>query len=123
MRLRAIVLGALVWSALALAGFTPTIRADLDRTSIQRVIRGGHTAFQRCYEQALARNPAAQGRVTVRFTVEGNGKVGAVTIDSLEIGDPEMDRCLVRVFKRLRFPGARGSRISIAYPLVFRPPP
>lgn len=95
--------------------------ASLDREAVLRVIRSRQTHYQQCYQQALARTPRLTGRLTLRFTVERDGRVSAVR----EVGEPSfpdatMSRCVIDEFRRLRFP-ALPAQIHIIYPLQFAP--
>jgi len=82
------------------------VAGGMNPTEIQRAVRGDFGGFRRCYEAYLTRAPAAEGRVTASFAIEG----GQVT------------RLHVDVDPALRFP-VRPGIVTVVYPISFSPSP
>lgn len=90
----------------------------LSPSQISRVVRSRSGAFRACYESAAARNPGLSGGVTVAFNVATSGSVTARVAKS-SLGNARVESCVLRAFKRLRFPKA-DKPTSANWPLVFR---
>jgi len=77
-------------------------------------------AIKGCYEQGLKRDPALKGKVTIRFTISGTGKVttARATLNELssQVGD-----CIANAFTRFRFPPPEGGEVTFEYPFLFTP--
>jgi outer membrane biosynthesis protein TonB len=88
--------------------------------------------LRQCYESALARRPDLGGKLTLRFTIVGDGDVGGVVEDaeiheSSTIQDEEMETCARESLMTLTFdkPPKGGGYVTVNYPIVFSngPPP
>jgi TonB family protein len=99
----------------------PRVRGSLDRDVILRVFRQRHGQLQNCYELALQRNPALEGRVILNFTIGEQGKVSEARIGTSTLGDHDVEACLVSRLRAWTFPGPQAGSVQIAFPLVFRP--
>ena len=91
----------------------PAIRAPIQAPSTQRDLAA-------CYTSALERDPAAHGRMEVRFTVGHDGQASDVVIARSDL-DAAAGVCVAEVFARLRFPAGLPEPARIVYPLVFQP--
>lgn len=100
----------------------PTAFGTLKKSQITAVIRGeGLPQIERCYEDALEEGPPLAGRIAVRFLIESSGRVGWSCIAESRLS-AEIDRCVLQVFRSLRFPSPRGGGVVyVTYPLVLRP--
>jgi hypothetical protein len=87
---------------------------------IQSFVRAHYRTFRVCYEEALARDAKAQGRVTTRFTIELSGEVRGGCIDEASLRDGELVECVLEGFRDLRFPPPR-ERTTVEYPIMFSP--
>ena len=77
-------------------------------------------AIKGCYEQALKRDPTLQGKVTVRFTISGSGKVSDAKCIVNEL-TPAVGSCIEDAFMRFRFPPPEGGAVTFEYPFMFTP--
>ena len=91
-----------------------------DSKGIRVAMRKRAGAFRHCYERQLQRKPELQGKIALRITLEKDGSVRDVTIDSDSVGDDELTECLIRIIKRIAFPEQSGV-VVFTYPLVFSP--
>jgi TonB family protein len=102
----------------------PTVRGDLDREVIRRVIRQHIGAVRRCYESALRHMPKLAGRVNVQFTIGPTGQVTNATVQSSTLGNTEVEGCIVAAARRFVFPKpAGGGIVMVTYPFVLRTAP
>jgi TonB family protein len=78
--------------------------------------------INRCYESALRREPALEGKVSVRFAVIRTGYVKGVHVVENTTGNASVERCVTRVVSTLRFPRRRtGKSVRFTFPFVFTP--
>jgi len=93
-------------------------KSSLDPAVIRRVLKQHTPAIRTCYDQALARNPALSGRMSLRWTVETDGTVSKAEVQSLPAEDAEFGKCLVGVLRGMQFPRLAGGQVTITYPFV-----
>lgn len=91
----------------------------LDATAIQRVIHQNEGRFRGCYQDGLVKNPALEGRVTVKFAIARDGSVIEAAEDTEDgaLPDAEVRTCVVRAFSALSFPEP-GQMVRVTYPFV-----
>ena len=93
----------------------------LSKEIIQRIVRRHLGQVRVCYEQALVREPTREGKVTVLFVIGTEGGVTSTKVDSSDVGDPDLERCVTDVFDTMAFPKPEGGIVSVRYPLIFTP--
>lgn len=92
----------------------------LSPQEVAKVINRRMGAIKGCYERALRRDPTLKGKVSVRFTVTGAGKVSTARTTLNEL-TPEVGNCIVSAFKRFRFPPPEGGSAVFENPFLFMP--
>jgi TonB family protein len=95
------------------------VDGSLDPKLITKTIRARMAGFKACYENALKRSPNLQGKVTVSFTIDEEGRVSEASVETDTLGDPEVSRCIVGLFKRIRFPKPDEGSVAASFPFVF----
>jgi hypothetical protein len=75
---------------------------------IQQVVRDSYDNFVKCYGEGLGRNPKLEGRVSVRFVIDLDGRVQSSTLEASTLPDDEVARCVVNHMLPLRFPEPDG---------------
>jgi TonB family protein len=93
---------------------------DLSPQEVAKVVNRRIGAIKGCYERALRRNPNLEGKITVRFTISGSGKVSTARTILNELS-PDVGNCIVSAFKRFRFPQPDGGAVTVEYPFLFTP--
>lgn len=87
---------------------------------VAKVVNRRIGAIKGCYEHALKRDPGLRGKITIRFTISGSGKVTTArpTLNQLnaQVGD-----CITAAFGRFRFPPPEGGTVTFEYPFLFSP--
>ena len=92
----------------------------LNPQEVNKVIGRRMGAIKGCYERALRRDPNLKGKLVVRFTISGSGRV--TTARTVENGlTPEVGDCVVSAFKRFRFPQPDGGSLTMESPFMFLP--
>ena len=92
----------------------------LSPAQIARVVNSRYGAYRACYESAAARNPGLQGGVTIAFSIGPGGSVSSASVAGSSLGNPRVESCILRQFRRLKFPQA-DKPTGASYPLSFRP--
>ena len=110
-RSRALVLAAV----LACAHTGP-----LDERAIDRVVRRHEGDIRACYDIGLARVAGLAGTLRLDFTIEPSGATTGARVSESTLEHPEVERCLVDIVGRWRFPESAAST-PVAYPLAFAP--
>ncbi len=98
----------------------PKITGFLDANSIRQTIMRRMGMIKYCYEKVLKKNPQLHGKVVVKFTINAKGRVTKYSIESSTLNNEEVEGCVLRVIRRLRFPPPKeGGEVTVSYPIVF----
>ncbi len=98
------------------------VQGALDPDLVRRVVRAHLMEVRHCYDQTLARDPRAHGRVVVQFLVDGAGKVTSAALAESDVRDTDLGPCVARAVRRWSFPRPDGGgSVLISYPFVFTP--
>lgn len=96
----------------------PLVHGALDKDVIQRIMRRHVSQVRYCYERALQQDPSLTGKLKVKFVIGPDGKVTSAA--ALQPFQAEVDRCVLSVIRRLRFPSPQGGGVVIVnYPYLF----
>ena len=99
----------------------PIVSGSLDMETIRRIIRQHQAEYKYCYEKQLNVKRDLAGKISVKFTISGNGSVIAAMVVETTMGDRETETCLVDKIRRWVFPEPKGGGIVIVtYPFVFK---
>lgn len=79
--------------------------------------RGGMS--RSCYNTALRRNAALEGKMTVGVRISPNGSVCGASVSNNSLGDPSVASCVLAKFRSAKFPAPQGGCIDTAVPLNF----
>jgi hypothetical protein len=88
---------------------------------IQATVRASFAGIRTCYEQGLRASPSLQGRITIKFVIDLEGRVTSTVDAGSDLPDREIVQCVADAFKKLRFPKPEGGIVTVVYPLVFNP--
>ena len=97
------------------------VSGRLDPAHIQRVVRSNYGGFRRCYESGLARYPALEGRVQVRFVIGRDGRVQDAKSVGSTMPDQHVVNCVVSKYYGLTFSPPEGGIVIVVYPIMFAP--
>ncbi len=95
--------------------------SGLSNAAIQRVIMSRYGSFRACYESAATRNPKLRGGVSVSFRISPSGGVSSASIASSTLANARVEGCMLRTFKRLRFPKSDKGKALATFPFSFKP--
>jgi hypothetical protein len=98
-----------------------TVSGRLSTDVVQRIIRQNLGRFRMCYDQARARAPKLEGRVTLRFVIGRDGSVTNVSDGGSDVNDASFVVCVKAAYSGLSFPQPEGGIVTVVSPLLFRP--
>jgi TonB family protein len=95
--------------------------ANRDIEAINGVIRQKMGAIQFCFKKELRRDPNLSGKITVKFTVEANGRVSNASVKDSNLKSPSLEQCLLKTVSMLMFKPIAESEgsMTVTYPFVF----
>lgn len=100
----------------------PTVTGLLSPEAIRRVVLRNLGQVNHCYEQGLATNPNAAGRVVVRFVIGGTGSVLNSSPTENSLGVPSVGDCVANAVRRWQFPAPEGGGVvTVNYPFNLQP--
>jgi len=77
--------------------------------------------FKFCYERELSKNPNLYGKISINFTIDGSGRVSEATTIQTTMNNANVEECLLRVIRRIRFPQPKGGgEVIVTYPFLFQ---
>jgi hypothetical protein len=89
---------------------------------IQIVFDRYKASFYRLYNRELRNNPALQGQMVLRLTIEPDGSVSACTLQSTDMDAPALASQVVNRVKTINFGAKDGVQaVTIVYPIDFLP--
>ncbi len=95
------------------------IEGGLDRNVIANIIRRYLPQIRHCYEQQLVHKPNLRGKVTVAFTIAGNGSVKSSRVHETSLKDSETEGCMLSKILGWKFPKPRGGgTVTVKYPFI-----
>ena len=98
-----------------------TVKGDLDKDIIRRIVRAHINEVRHCYNQGLVRDKNLKGRVAIEFVINANGKVGKSEVASQSVTKP-VANCIAKAVKRWLFPKPKGGgKVTVVYPFVLEP--
>ncbi len=98
----------------------PIMIGNVDKATVDRIVKQHLTQIRTCYERELSRNPNLSGKVTVKFVIAKDGSVSMSSSAHSTLRSPVAEDCVHGHFRRMRFPPPRGGGIAmIRYPLIF----
>lgn len=89
------------------------------QASVQKIITDHQKEFYSCYQNSLKSRPQLQGRVTLQFELDSQGKILRSEIIRTSLQDPKTELCIIDQLKRLKFPGA-PTGLTLVVEHVFR---
>jgi hypothetical protein len=93
---------------------------NVDANQVARIIRGQLGGIRSCYERALRNNPTLSGRLEVRFTIGGAGRITSISSSGLS-ASPDVGTCVEQRIRGLVFPRPEGGAVEFSFPFTFTP--
>jgi len=108
---------------LGLATADAKVLGSIDPELIRRVIREHASQVRYCYEQQLALNPRLEGKVSIRWQIDSQGRASQTVVERGEttLASEEVHRCIMSRIVTWDFPRPKGGGIAIVkYPWILR---
>lgn len=97
----------------------PAASGGLSAEQIQRVVRQNASAIRYCYETQVQRRPNLRGQISIGFTISQSGSVASARVANSSMGSPDVEGCIVRVWRRMRFPASDSGDSRGTFPFNF----
>lgn len=96
--------------------------ASLDKDTVRRVFRRHQAQIKYCYERQLEKDRRLHGRLVLKLTIDGNGRVSAAEIGESELANEALHACITDAARKWEFPVVGDHEVyTIAYPYAFEP--
>lgn len=93
----------------------------LDREEIANYIRTQLGQILYCYERQLSANKELFGKVSVKFTISGSGKVETQAVSDTTLKNTTVEGCMLNKIASWKFPAPRGgTKVIVTYPFLFK---
>jgi hypothetical protein len=94
-----------------------SVKGDLPRPEVERLVRGHLAAFRACYASELEKDPRLKGRMVLELTVEPTGAVSLADVKTSTLSSAA-DLCVGRAARDLHFRSRPGAPpVIITFPL------
>lgn len=92
----------------------------LDPAGVQNALARTMPAASQCYHEASRRQPYLGGSMSMKFIVQRDGSVKKLQLLSSDVGNYEVERCVLQKLGATRFEQPRGgAEAEFTYPLTF----
>jgi len=88
---------------------------------IQIVFDRNKGAIYSLYNRALRKDPGLQGKMVISLTISASGKITHIKLVSSELGDPVLEKKLLRRIKMFNFGAKQVEDVTVTYPIDFLP--
>jgi TonB family protein len=97
------------------------VSGSVDRDAVAEAIYAHKDEFRLCYEREInAERPKMTGQVGTSFVIGSSGRVTQAGIESSSIRNANVERCVLKVLKRIQFPIVRGDGVvEVHFPFKF----
>jgi len=93
----------------------------LETEDVEVALEGHLDEVRDCYQRAGRAQRYAQGKVVLRFLIGGSGRADDVLVVESNLGNYDVERCLVDVGRRIAFKAPEGHKATtFDYPVEFR---
>ncbi len=89
--------------------------------SVRKVFDRNKGSIFSIYNRALRKDPALQGKVTIKLVIEPSGAVSSVKLVSSELNNPGLESKLIARIKLVNFGAEDVSRTTVNYSFDFLP--
>jgi hypothetical protein len=98
------------------------VLGSIDAALIDAAIKRKLSAIRYCYSRELQRQPDLHGKVSVKFTIAGDGAVASAGVKTSSLGNDRASQCVVDQVRSIRFPEPKGGgTVIVSYPFLFSP--
>lgn len=88
---------------------------------IRKVMDRNKGSIFAIYNRALRRNPALEGKVTVKIVINPNGQVANISLVSSQLDDPDLEKKLMSRIRLINFGAGSVTKTTLNYSFDFLP--
>jgi|GEM_PF-3776900 hypothetical protein len=91
---------------------------------VMKTISRNFTSLKSCYKAGLKKNGKMEGKVVMGWDLDAEGRVVKATVDNSQLGNKEVEACMVQRFSEWDFPAAakiKNSQGRMTYTFTFTP--
>ncbi|MSP92255.1 MAG: AgmX/PglI C-terminal domain-containing protein [Myxococcales bacterium] len=92
-----------------------------DKGDIAKNVRARASALRACYEVQLLTKPDLSGKLTMQWTITGEGTVANAKLVNDTMSNDQVSDCVMRAIQRIRFLKPEAGICVIQWPFVFSP--
>ena len=92
-----------------------------DLASIRKMLDANKGAVYSLYRRALREDPALQGKVTMKLTIEPDGSISDISIVNSELNNPDLENKLLARVAMINFGAQNVSQTQLEYAFNFLP--
>ncbi len=97
------------------------VTGGLDRQVIADYIQTQLGSILFCYERQLSANPNLFGKVSVKFSIKGDGLIESSTVSETTLRSKAVESCLLSQINKWKFPKPKnGTTVVVTYPFMFK---
>jgi Ca-activated chloride channel family protein len=90
-----------------------TVTEGVSDQSVQELLKKHLHEFNRCYKNALKKQPRIKGKVVFKIMIDRTGRVLNVHLDKDDAKDKTFEHCMLKKLKELRFPALKQEKNSV----------
>jgi Ca-activated chloride channel family protein len=90
-----------------------TVTDGVSDQPVQKLLKKHLHEFNRCYKNALKKQPRIKGNVVFKIMIDRAGRVLNVHLDKDDAKDKNFERCMLKKLKELRFPTLKEGKNSV----------
>jgi hypothetical protein len=91
----------------------------LTESQIQEGVASRIDALKQCVSEQQAKSPDVHGTLKMQWTIQGDGSVTGVRMQSPELAGQPISSCIANVVKGIRFPRSRTTGQAVSFPFGF----
>lgn len=92
-----------------------------ETSDIEETMSGHMDEVRVCLRKSSHTRGSSVGKVTLQFHVDGQGSTTDVLIVATDLGNNQLEQCLVDMGRRIKFPPPLGNKATtFEYPVEFR---
>ncbi len=96
------------------------VSGSMDTSAIAAAIEAHKDAFRYCYEKEVnAGNPNLAGTITTTSVLGSSGRITEAGIKNSSMKNPNVERCVLGVLRRIDFPVPQGGTVQFTFPFKF----
>jgi Ca-activated chloride channel family protein len=90
-----------------------TVTEGVSDQSVQELLKKHLHEFNRCYKNALKKQPRIKGKVVFKIMIDRTGRVLNVHLDKDDAKDKTFEHCMLKKLKELRFPALKQGKNGV----------